>query len=499
MLGSLARIANELGSSTSASHVGEAATNLQMRKPFFNNTIDPRLVPEADVGAQLDSFRGTVYAAVDKIARRVAQIPVRLWQCEHNVSENSIEETDIKFHPFLTLFSNANGRKPHEEYSVWELDYVTSVSMDMTGESWWLVERDRYGCPARVTPLPANRMTIVISKETGLTAGYIYVPKGATADQGGIFVPKRSWQYLHANPTDPFVTFRRYPSPRGIEDARGWSPIKAAAYAYDINLFESIYKRNFLQQGAQLGGILQSEVALSKEQIEEYLEQFKSRHGGVGKAGLPMVLPKMLKWTTTEPTPRDLQWVEAMKLTEGQILQTFGISDAKLGRADIGNRNTADAMDVTFNREVIQSRLDVAVASLNADFLPIYPGQSDQLYFTARFDDPVPADGEAQLKREHQDITNNVITRNELRANRKLKPLGKFGDQVLVPIASVPMDPWDEGKLEISQDDADKMGYIDPEDQAEMDAKVAKEEAKVAVAQAKTDGKDEAKKPAKTE
>jgi HK97 family phage portal protein len=470
MLGSLRKIADALGSSSGGAAIGEPSSNLQVRKPYYNNTLDPRINPGPNAAEQMDAFRGTVYAAVDKIARRICQIPMRLVQVE--VTRDEQNEKELKLHPFLTLFSGANGKKIHEEYSTWEFIYTHVVSMDTVGESWWLTERDSYGKPARVTPLPANRMTIVISKETGLTVGYFYTPKGSTVDSGGIFIPKHDWKYLHANPTQPFITFFRYPSPAGIEDARGWSPIKAAAYAYDINLFEQVYKRNFLQQGAQLGGILQSEVALSKDQIEEYLEQFKARHSGINKAGLPMVLPKMLKWTTTEPTPRDLQWVEAMKLTEGQILQTYGISDAKLGRADIGNRNTADAMDVTFNREVIQSRLDVMSSKINSDFIPIYPGQTEARYFSQRFDNPVPADGEAQLKRDHQDITDGVKTRNELREERKQKPFGKFGDQIWTPLAQMPVDPWAEGKLEISHDDADMLGFISPEEQAKLDAKV---------------------------
>jgi HK97 family phage portal protein len=408
-----------------------------------------------------------VYAAVDKIARRVAQLNVMLQQTELKGEE--VTKTRVMIHPFLRLFDSTNGFKPHEEFNVWELKYTIQTSLDMTGELWVLVERDAFGRPARVTPLPANRMSIVITKETGQVAGYFFVPKGCTRDSGGIFFPKRKWDYLHKNLSEPFIWYARYPSPRGIEDPRGWSPVKAAAYAYDINLFEQIYKRNFLQQGAQLGGILQSETSLSKDQIEEYIDQFKHRHSGFQNAGLPMVLPKMLKWTTTEPTPRDMQWAEAINMTQSQILQIFGISDAKLGRADIGNRNTADAMDVTFNREVIKSRLDLLTASLNADFLPVFPKQSEKLYFSVEFEDPVPADSEQNMKKEAQDLTMNVITRNEVRTQRGLKPMGKFGDQVYVPLTHIAVDPFDT-KLELSQDDKELLGFIDPEEQAQIAA-----------------------------
>jgi HK97 family phage portal protein len=366
------------------------------------------------------------------VGRRIAQLPVHLFQNQHQTGKPP-KKIELFSHPFLNLFSSTNGRKPHEEYSVWELDYWTSVSLDLAGEAWWLTERDKYGAPSRVTPLPAHRMSLVFDRDTGFVKGYMFVPKGQTVQTGGIFIPKFSFKELQQpeNLTKPFVTFFRYPSPLGIEDPRGWSPIKAAAYAYDINLFEQIYKSNFLQNGAQLGGILQSDVALSKEQIDEYLDQFESRHKGVRKAGIPMVLPKMLKWETTEPTPRDLQWVEVIGATESMLLQIYGISDAKLGRADIGNRSTAEAMDVTFNREVIQSRIDIKVSKLNTDFLPIYPKQTDQLYFSAEFDNPVPADGEMALKQEDQDLKNNVITRNEVRERRKMEPWkSPFGNAV---------------------------------------------------------------------
>lgn len=499
MLTSLFKVASALGERDSF-NLEYPATATKLR--HINNSIlqDDRLHARDSVEHQADAYRGTVYAAVDKIARRIAQLSLNLFTVEVNIQKAEIEERRTVYHPFLTLLSSANGHKPHEEFTVWELKHTICTSLDTTGEAWVLVERDTFGRPSRTTPLPAHRMTIVFNKETGAISGHIYTPKGTTIEEGGIFFPKFSWEYLHENKTTPFIWMTRYPSPKGIEDPRGWSPIKAAAYAYDINLFEQVYKRNFLKNGAQLGGILQSETALSKEQIEEYMQQFQNKHAGFEKSGLPLILPKMLKWTTTEPTPRDMQWAEAINLTQSQILQIYGISDAKLGRADIGNRNTADAMDVTFNREVIQSRCDHLTASLNSDFLPIYPGQDDKLYFTCRFDDPVPADSEAIANRERQDIELQVITRNEVREKRKIKPFGKFGDQVYMPLTHVAVDP-NAATLELSQDDKELLGYQDPEEKLELESKYEKEpkgkdgEADPKAAeQGKKDGGKEAKK-----
>lgn len=456
MFKSLQRIA---GSVPAHAEVRAASPGLQTRR--IQGHFDMRAPSGDQTGAQLDSFRGVVYAAVDKVAKRIAQLPVQLYTA--SVRGEEIQEKRLFTHPFLNLLSPGYMRRPHEEYSVWEFDYWHQVSMDLTGESWWLVERKDDGTPFRITPMPANRMVVVFNESTGAIAGYMFVPKGYTFQQG-TFIPKLSFEELRQNKTAPFMVFHRYPSPRGVEDPRGWSPIKAAAYAYDINLFELIYKRNFLQNGAQLGGILQSEIALSKEQVEEYLHQFESRHKGVKNAGMPIVLPKMLKWTTTEPTPRDIQWIEAMGATESMILQTYGISDAKLGRADIGNRSTAEAMDVTFNREVIQSRIDQKTSKINADFLPIYPDQNDTKYLVAKTEDPVPADAEMAMKREDQDIKNGIITRNEARVKRNLNAFGKFGNTVYMPMTHIPVDPFDASTLENVQDDKDENGYIQKEE-----------------------------------
>lgn len=492
MFNELMRLASEAGTYAAEAqdfNIGETATNTPLRRISNNGYLDGRIHSPMSTDNQLDAFRGVAYAAIDKIARRVAQVPLRLCQYEHSLVEDEATKVRVNFHPFMTLFNDGNGHRPHEEYSVWEMKYVLQASLDTTGESWWYIERDKLGVPSRITPLPSNRMTIVFDKDTGLVSGHFYCPKGTTPEMGGIFIPKLSFPELQKpqNWTKPFLVFIRYPSPRGIEDPRGWSPIKAAAYAYDINLYEQIYKKNFLQQGGQLGGILQSEVALNKDQIEEYIEQFKIRHSGPRHAGLPMVLPKMLKWTTTEPTPRDMQWAEAINLTASQILQIYGISDAKLGRADIGNRNTADAMDVTFNREVIQSRLDIVEAKLNTEFLPIYPRQTDALYFSAEFDDPVPSDGEAQLKREDQDLKNGIRTPNEIRKDRNMSPFGKYGDQVYKALNMIPIDPM-AATLEISQDDMDKLGFVNPKEQAEIDALANPDAGKTQDAGKKQDG-----------
>lgn len=442
-----------------------AATSLQTRRlPLARNLMDGDIPSRGKTDEQLAAFRGTIYAAVDKIGRRIQQIPLKLIGVTIDASGEQ-ERVGVHSHPFLSLLGPGSRARPHEEWSVRELFYWTTTSLDLTGEAWWICERNILGVPARITPVAANRMSIVLMQETGLIAGFVFLPLGAHRDES-IFIPKLPFDELFqpANLTLPFVTFFRYPSPRGFEDPRGWSPVKAAALSYDINLFELIYKKTFLEHGAQLGGILQTSILMTQEQIDEYLEQFKTRHRGPDKAGLPLILPPSLQWHQTEPTPRDLQWAETVALTDQQILQIYGVSDAKLGRADIGNRATAEAMDAAFNKEVVQSRLDTIQSKLDSDFIPIYPGQTDLRHFDVEFGDPVPADSLLELKREEMDVRNRIRTRDEIRADRGEDPMGRYGELVEVPMGVDLVDPVTaESVLEPEMDD-DGDGHDDDDD-----------------------------------
>lgn len=405
--------------------------------------------PSKNTREQLESFRGTVYSAVDTIARRAAEIRPRLHQVTRHRNEQTREQ--VAAHPFLRLLGRGPG-KPHPEYTGHQLRYWTQQSLDLTGEAFWAVERGPNGVPKRVTPLPAHRVTLAIDRDSGERTGFVYRPGNGEE----IVLPDWSFERLQQrqNRRVPFVVFFRYPSPKGIQDPRGWSPVQAAAYDIGIERSEKRYKLNFLQQGAQLGGILQTEKNLTREEIAEYAEQFQTRHGGPSQAGKPMILPRGMSWETTEPTPRDLQWVETLGVTKADILQAYGVSEAKLGNAEVGNRATAEAMDVTFNREVIRPRLQLVKHTLEEDFLPIYPGQADRKFFEVDYPNPVPEDREFELEQEKHDLEQGVRSRNEIREERGLDPLqGELGEAHTLPISVQVLDPAESASPSDSEGD----------------------------------------------
>ncbi len=206
MLSQLLRVASEAGAfAGTVPDIGPTATTTNVR-PVNAGYIDGRAHPEMGMGNQLDSFRGTLYAAVDKIARRTAQIPGRLVQMELENGEDPLE-TIIHLHPYVTLFSDMNGHKPHPEYSVWEIKYILQVSLDLTGEGWWLVERDSFGVPSKITPLPALPrlpklpMTLDPADSHTLLTKVMYLVAGAVPVRVLHLLDlrlARQWRYLHS-------------------------------------------------------------------------------------------------------------------------------------------------------------------------------------------------------------------------------------------------------------------------------------------------------------
>src|SRR4051812_38244955 len=98
MIGSLTRIVDARASKGygGGGAVVEAASEVQFRKPGAKYTIGPQASISGErCDAQLDAFRGTIYAAVDKIARRICQMPVHLLQHQIGATDTLPEQIEL--------------------------------------------------------------------------------------------------------------------------------------------------------------------------------------------------------------------------------------------------------------------------------------------------------------------------------------------------------------------------------------------------------------------
>lgn len=359
------------------------------------------LPPEKGTKDQLRSYESWVYAAVVLISRRTAAMKMRL------VLERPTKtETErVLAHPFLDLI-----RRPNQFMSWRHFAELHQIFLDLTGNSYWYVVSDQMGVPRELWPLPPDCVWPVPHPDNYL-AGYLYYPPG-------VGEPIRFG-------LNDIVHFK-YPNPRSFY--LGASPIKAAAYAYDINLYTHVYERSFFKEGARFDFALQTDHDLTDEQIARVYKVWMKSHQGVDKAWRPAVLSGGLKAVPLNGLNKDFEFASLAKWTKDEILGIYHTPEAMLGHGEQVNRASTDAFEVIFNRNAIEPRMGLLEEGLEDNLLTRYPGQGSHGRWALEFDSPVPVDREMELKEETARLEHKVLSIDEVRAGigREKAPWGAW-------------------------------------------------------------------------
>lgn len=378
-------------------------------------------VPAAPgVQQQLQSYDSWVYAAVSLIAARTADMKLRM------VLETGDDKpTAVKNHPFLKML-----RKPNPFTGRYEFMYMHQMFMDLTGNSFWYIVNDRANIPREMWLLPPDRVAPVPDKDKFI-AGYLYTPPGEGAPI--------------AFSIEEIAHFK-YPSP--VDFYRGWSPLRAAAYAYDINLYTHVYERSFFKEGARFDFALQTDSDMTEEQVTRLYKMWNKSHQGVDKAWRPAILTGGIKAVPLNQMNKDFEFANLAAWTKDEILGIYKVPEAMLGHAKDVNKASADALEVIFTRNSILPRIRQTEEVLESNLLPRYPGQTDTRHFDLEFDNPVPPDRDMELKEEEARLKNGVVTIDEVRSKigmaetewgkepylqEQMTPISKLKDKDLAP------------------------------------------------------------------
>lgn len=365
---------------------------------------------------QLQSYASWVYAAVAIRACRVAEMKMRLvLQTSGDEYAADAEPRVITNHPFIQLM-----KKPNPFTGRYAFIELHQIYLDLTGNCFWLKLRDPMGVTRQLWLLPPDRVKPIPNADTFIS-GYYYTPPG---EEERIPIP-----------VDDIIHFK-YPSP--VDPYFGWSPLRAAAYAYDINKYVQIYERSFFKEGARFDFALQTDGDLTKEQVNRLYDYWIKSHRGVEKAWRPAILTGGMKAIPLNQVNKDFEFASLAKWTKDEILGIYHTPEAMLGHAHDVNRSTADSLEVIFTRNAIVPCVHRLEEGVEENLLPDYPGQTPQKHFELEFDSPVPPDREQILKENGEYLTKGVRTINEIRAQLGLKPV-EFGDSPYMQIQYVPL------------------------------------------------------------
>ena len=299
---------------------------------------------------------------------------------------------ELEEHPFLDLLQNVNDNE-----NSYEMKELTSVMLDLTGDAYWNVERDKMAVPSKLFVLRSQWVRIVPDAQK-FVSEYIY-GINQFGQEAVHIAPENIIHFKYPNPLDPWY---------------GMGPVQAAAYAIESSELREKFVMATMGNMARPDLIvkyLEGELDTKERQLVE--REWNSMFRGAKNAGKVKVTDYRYEIDKVGWTPSELDfnkgedWI--MKKICGAFPVPIGLVDTtQISRAPRAGMEGADLFMAQFNTLPRCTRIE---EKLNEQLCPMYDGER---LFVA-FDNPVPKDKADQRAEDQMRLTACLTTVNEIR------------------------------------------------------------------------------------
>lgn len=380
----------------------------QPRTPYILN-YGQATPPDRNLQGYLNAYSEVawLFAVVSRIAEGVSEAKWRLYKVDAKG-----DRTMIYNHAILNSLDFANPFQTFQEFIE-----MHQVYMGLTGECFWIINKNKNGEPAEYWIAPPERVSVVPSKKDFI-AGYVY-------QIGSEKIPLAREEVIHhklPNPLNPY---------------RGLGPVQALAIDLDSELYAGKWNRNFFYNSARPDGILGFEGTLSEEQFDRLKKQWGERHQGTANAHKVALLEGGGKYQQISFNAKDMDFRALRMLNRDNILGVYGMPLSVMGITENVNKANAEAGDYTFARWIVKPRLNRIRNKLNEQLLPMFRNSKG---LELDFDEVVPQTTEQKMAQADSGIRAGYMSINEARQLQGLDPLDEaVGDVLLIPLNLVPM------------------------------------------------------------
>jgi phage portal protein BeeE len=378
------------------------------------------VVPEKTYNQLVDAYKSWVYTCIDKIAKAVAMIPLKLyvyrrqgakvidlsWRPNYKaltsnedrkyfLKEMNLKREEIYDHPFLTLINHPNSFMTR--FMLW---YETMIRLELGGMCGWYKINNGLGIPGQIWPLPLTKWARL------------------TPQVSSILVLEH-WNYQDGNINQQFkpeeILLMKYPNP--VSPFLPMSPLMAQTYPYDIDLFLMQQQKALFEHGAMPGLHLTTDQRLNKELVRELKEQIDEQYAGAIRSGETLITHSGLKADKLGQTGREAMIGVVANYARDKLITSFDLSPGKVGLVEDVNRANAEALNATFVNECLRPKCLLVEEVIETFLLPTY----DQ-GLTCDFDLPDLRDKEYELKAMETRLNNYVTNINEERNKIGMDP-----------------------------------------------------------------------------
>ena len=340
--------------------------------------------------------------AIDKLAARA------------DLSKTLRSFTDIEeviVHPSLDLLKRVNNTPFLNGH---ELCIYTQLYQDITGVSYWLIERDSlFNIPINIWLLPSHQVEPV--KDPNINSRkiidyYSYYPPGVTKEFN--YRPEDLVVFKMPSLQNPYV--------------EGVGFLEAAFESNEVDAKLVSLEHGLLHNEGRPDLIISptGDATFGPDEARRFEKEYRLRFGR-GRQGGMWVLEDDVKVTPINIPTRDLARLEINKWAKNDIANAAQIPFALIADAS-HNRQQLEAAEVQHARHGVRPRCTKNAATLNDQYLSLFD-DSGSLFFA--YDDPVPEDKTQKLQENIQLGMNGFKTPNEIRDEYNLPPI-EGGDEL---------------------------------------------------------------------
>lgn len=332
---------------------------------------------------------------------------------------------------------------------------MTSLSRDLWGQSYWVINRGNstMGKPEEIWWAPQGQMK-PIPHPTRYISHYEFDPEDG--GQPEIFFPWEVVRIFNANPIDQFQPLS------ALSSTHKYADHETASMQSNQNLHE-----HGLNPGAIVMPI--NRIVYDLDQAREIEEDINRRLGGVDKAHRWGVFRNEVKIHQSGITPRDSEFIEGMAWDVEAVARAYDWPIDLLA-----GKRTYENVEMAFKRAWQTTAMEGAfVASDIAEFLlPMFNSEEILVpYFDTSNIAVLQETESVKWDREESQI-DLVITRNEWREGKGLEPV-EGGDTLFFATQTMPLEmavEMAENTIDDTSEEADETPLLDSgeEEDAEL-------------------------------
>jgi HK97 family phage portal protein len=327
----------------------------------------------------------TVYACIKLVAESMASIPLRV-----KVNGELVED-----HPLERLLKQPNPDEGGNEFRI-------------AAASWLLMSGNCYTQKLMSGKVPTQLMNwqpynFSITRRLGnpLPLRYTYAKNQQHERNFDVDPISGKSEIMHWRTFNPSKSSGEF----------GQAPLKAAASCVDSANASRLWNYSTTQNSGSASILVTSEQEITPKQQQQLEQNLVEKWMGPKNANKIKVMGSATKVQTISMTPKDMEWIEGLKLNAKEICSVFGVPMSLLGIEDPTYSNYSEARMALYLQASIPL-LKLYLSELNRFVSPDYGDNVEVSYD----EDDIPALEPLRREKRAELLATNVLTINEKRA-----------------------------------------------------------------------------------